>query len=311
MKYLKHRIDYINESKIEKTYKTEKDSILYLNNKKLYNTPFKQSYETKTYIKFGKSDINDKGVLKIKLDEKFNASIEAEETGLKSLENFPSNEINGSLIIHDNHLTNLENCPKIIYNNLSVDGNKLTSLKGCPETIHGNFELSNNFIKTLEDINKLSCGDLILDGNIELISIKGASNIFTDKLCLNGCIKLTEIIELPKGLTVLEINNTNIKSLKSLHDNKLKVDYIDSDDIGQFEKSFYYNYMTHDFNFKSYEQKIVNHLINVSEKIYNEFKDFNITDTLKTLHLDFSKCKIPDKYLNVFKSSKGINKFNL
>jgi len=47
--------------------------------------------------------------------------------------------VNGDFFCGNNHLTTLENCPKIVTGVFGCSRNELTSLEGAPETVGGDF----------------------------------------------------------------------------------------------------------------------------------------------------------------------------
>jgi len=312
---LKRHNDFINESDgyddfsdEGAEYKTEHGQILTEDPGDDY-----KHYNNDSKVDFGVSDVSGGEIVPV-LKDIFNADIDASGIGLKNLNYFPSKQMIGDLNISHNDLTNLNMCPFEVHGDFYASTNKLTSLEGFPSKVESIIDLTDNLLTNLKGIKGDSIDELYLNNNEHLTSTEGLGQIENvENLMFDGCTKLTTLKEMPTHTRHLDITGTGIKSLRSIF--KVNVMGVESDVIDDFEIDFYFDGLNNNSDV-SYDQQLVDHLIVRAEydpikdrDVYDE--DYRIEDYLEVLDIDYSNIIVTDKYKNVFKSLRSINKFNL
>jgi hypothetical protein len=89
------------------------------------------------------------GIKNYTINDDFTIDVNGDvELDHKSLTCFPSfikfNKVSSYFHCHNNQLTSLEGCPRIVGGNFSCFDNQLTSLEGCPITVCTGFYCNNN-----------------------------------------------------------------------------------------------------------------------------------------------------------------------
>lgn len=258
-------------------------------------------YPTKKTFFAKKEDVQD-GELVPELCKYFHANIIADDIGLTSLKYFPSLYVE-NLNVAENEITDLRYCPDLVDGNFICDSNKITSLKDGPSNIHGDFQCSNNLLTNLEGFPKEVDDEINLSGNIHLTSLEGLPSHHHQRLDLDGCISLKDLKHCPIDVAYLHLNNVPINSFRDLAGKR--IESITDHKLSNVELDFFYavaNNAGPNFN---YDQALADYIIELIEADKLDFEE------LDKIHLDFNKIEVPDKYLNLFKSAKTINRYNL
>lgn len=157
-----------------------------------------------------------KGLEKEKKDKEKNSKEASNEKETTS----KSEEFLISLGVNIDNISKNKNGNIIVDQSIEVEGGKFTNLQDKLSNVNGNIKITKSKLSSLTNFPYKVEGDVILNDNISLTSLKGISKIINGNLILTNCDGLYKLDDFPEkvknvdltGITKLNITNLILKS---------------------------------------------------------------------------------------------------